>query len=160
MSGATPSTMRSIKSQCCRRQGTPHQQQNNTPAQQSQSRPPDRLLPSFDSSTPQQSSKMKFFAVAAIALPLINAAMLPARAAANTDLDLTPLTCPVSLEKLSGDLPVKEIDVLDVLTTLLNDGEIDLVDLKEAADLEKRAMVPGLHCGYTRAMSELSRWDQ
>ncbi|GIZ49103.1 hypothetical protein CKM354_001214200 [Cercospora kikuchii] len=93
---------------------------------------------------------MKFFAIASIALPLINAAMLPARAA--TDLDLTtPLTCPLSLDKLSGSLPVQQIDVLDVLKNLINDGEIDLVDVKEAADIEKRAMVPGLHCGYTRA---------
>lgn len=64
---------------------------------------------------------MKFFAIASIALPLINAAMLPARAA--TDLDLTtPLTCPLSLDKLSGNLPVQEIDVLDVLKNLINDG--------------------------------------
>lgn len=37
-----------------------------------------------------------------------------------------------------------------------NAGEIDFADVKEAADIEKRAMVPGLHCGYTRAFSESS----
>ncbi|GIZ45850.1 hypothetical protein CKM354_000900000 [Cercospora kikuchii] len=93
---------------------------------------------------------MKFFAYAAAGLPLASAVMIPRE----LQIDTTPLSCNIDLDldvnlDQAGNQAVNQVDVLGVLSKLLADGEIDITDVDTR--VSKRADVPFLHCGYSRA---------
>ncbi|KAF2159844.1 hypothetical protein M409DRAFT_29654 [Zasmidium cellare ATCC 36951] len=82
---------------------------------------------------------MKFFTIATAVLPVAMAAVYRAAPVEARDISLT----------------VDASDAFDVLTDLIKTGEIQILgpaDEHDKREIAQRSDVPGLHCGYARAL--------
>ncbi|KAI5364882.1 hypothetical protein Slin15195_G044200 [Septoria linicola] len=89
---------------------------------------------------------MKFVAIATAILPLASALLVEKRSTG-----LPQVNAVIDLDDLDFlDLDAEPINVLSILHDLLDQGEIDILGADDK-DLSKRANVPFLNCGKSRA---------